>query len=162
MCFVQTCSEICSVAVWVLIRSLQLSIHQCVCVCVRALTCARSANEHTCICESPLVCDVITSKFFSLVSATWWQDLTNVEAQLHTEVLQLCLEIFVPRWCQHSGIRPEEGCITQEMEHLCFWRATRETPTGLGGEMRFGASHFKKVSQFALNQMEATASCCTV
>lgn len=155
MCFVQTCS----VAVWVLIRLLQLSIHHSVCVCADLCT---SANAHTCISESPLVCDVITSKFFSLVSATWWQDLTNVEAQLHTEVLQLCLEIFVPRWCQHSGIRPEEGCITQEMEHLCFWRATRETPTGLGGEMRFGASHFKKVSQFALNQMEATASCCTV
>ena len=99
-----------------------------------------------------LVRGVIMSKFFSLVSATWWQDLTNVEAQLHKEVLQLCLEIFRPRQCQHPGIRPKEGCITQEREHLCFWRAIHKIPNGLGGEMRSSTSHFKRLANLPLTK----------
>lgn len=79
------------------------------------------------------VCDWITGKYFSLVSTTWWQGLTNVEAQLRAEMLRLCLEMSPLQFCQDSRIRDEEKRIPRGKKHLWLWRAIQAMPAVLRG-----------------------------
>lgn len=138
-----------SIAVWLLFTSMHFSLLKYISslrMGPAGVSCMFHAWTCTDIWQPLLVCSVFMSKFFSLVSVAWIENFTNIEAQLHTEVMRFTLEIFLLWLLKHPGIRPKKGYIALEMEHLCFWRAIHEIPTVLGGEMRYSTDHFKRLA----------------
>ena len=109
-------------------------------------------TSSACVCVNLWLCEIQSpansSALFPSLDDRIWQMLRHSCTQ---KVLQLCLEICVPRQCQHAGIRPKQSCISQETEHLCFWRAMRY-PTVL--EERWGPalSIFKRLANLPLTK----------